>query len=487
MANASILLAVFLYVAIMLGLGIYASKMSQKAEGGFAEEYFLGGRSMGGFVLAMTMVATYTSGSSFIGGPGVAYTRGLSWVLVAVIQIPVILYTLGVLGKKYAIVARRINAITVTDYLYERYKSDAVSIMTSIVMIVFFIALMVAQFIAGARLFESITGYSYQIGLAIFGIIVVIYTAIGGFKAVIFTDAFQGVMMLIGALSLLFMVTHAGGGVSNIIDTLTAQSPDYVEPLGGGVTTPWFLFSNCFIVGFALLGLPQTGVRCMAYKDSKSLHRAIILGSTVVAIMIFSIHLTGAFGRAIITEPLASSDLVLPTLILDLFHPIIAGIFIAGPLAAVMSTVDSLLILASADIVTNLYKRYTSATVTEEKIKKLSFIVTLIIGLAVFAFALYPPSLIVWVNYFAFAGLEVAFLFPVVLGLYWKKANSTGVLTSMVISLAVYIYLMATKFSFNGMHNVVIGVAVSAIAFFIGNRFGKNPDDETLIKFYGEV
>ncbi|MGL4775706.1 MAG: sodium:solute symporter family transporter, partial [Aeromonas veronii] len=116
--NLELMLPLVIYLVLVLGVGFWASR--HRAEGNFVQEYFIGNRSMGGLVLAMTLVATYTSASSFIGGPGAAYKIGLGWVLLAMIQLPTVWLTLGVLGKKFAIIARRVNAVTINDMLWAR-------------------------------------------------------------------------------------------------------------------------------------------------------------------------------------------------------------------------------------------------------------------------------------------------------------------------------------------------------------------------------
>ena len=145
-AASSTLLPIVLYLALSFVVALWAGKLSRKHENasGFLEEYFLGSRSMGGFVLAMTVVASYTSASSFIGGPGMAYTVGLSWVLLAMIQMPTVFLTIGVLGKRFAMEARAMNAVTITDYLRVRYGSDAVAILCSLALLVFFVAAVLA-------------------------------------------------------------------------------------------------------------------------------------------------------------------------------------------------------------------------------------------------------------------------------------------------------------------------------------------------------
>lgn len=135
-----------LFLIIIFGIGIWANK-HVRSSNSFLQEYFLGGREMGGFILAMTMIATYGSASSFIGGPGVAYTKGLGWVLLAMAQLPAGYFVLMILGKKFAIIARRYQAITLIDFLRERYKSHVIVILSAISIIVFLFSAMMAQWV----------------------------------------------------------------------------------------------------------------------------------------------------------------------------------------------------------------------------------------------------------------------------------------------------------------------------------------------------
>lgn len=488
MGNIQILIPMLVYLIIMLVIAVYTNKTGQNrtGKGGFIEEYFIGNRTMGGFVLAMTIIATYASASSFVGGPGVAYSKGLGWVFLAMIQVPTAFLTLGVLGKKFAIIGRKINAVTVTDFLRARYKSDIVVILSSIAILVFFAAIMVAQFIGGARLFQAVTGYSYLMGLIIFGIAVVIYTTFGGFRAVVITDAIQGVVMIFATIFILFAVIKAGGGISPIMEKITATNPGAIEPTAGGTISKPFILSFWVLVGVGILGLPQTTVRGMGFKDSKSLHNAMIIGTFVVGFLMLGMHLVGVFGQAIIPEGVESVDLVVPTLTVKVLHPVLAGIFIAGPLAAIMSTVDSMLLLAAAAIIKDLFMNYSKSEMTEKKLTKISFITTALLGTIVFVFSIQPPDIIVWINLFAFGGLEAAFLCPTIFGLYWKRANATGAILSFIGGVGAYFYYTITKTKYIDMHQIVPTIAIAIIFFIIGSYIGKKPDKETLRLFYGE-
>ena len=479
--NYSVMIPVILYLVFIYCMAALCNRRLSRSDN-FMEEYFIGSRGMGGFVLAMTLVATYTSASSFIGGPGVAYKMGLGWVLLAMIQVPTAWLTLGVLGKKFAIISRRINAVTVNEVLRARYSSPLVVIAASVSLLAFFIAAMTAQFIGGARLFEGMTGMSYNWGLTIFAATVILYTTLGGFRAVALTDALQGVVMILGTTALLIGIVSAGGGMESIVMKLKAIDPALITPYGpGGFISKPFIMSFWVLVCFGIIGLPHTAVRCMGYSDSKSMHQAIVIGTFVVSFVMLGMHLCGALGRAIVPD-ITVGDTIMPLLSLKVLPPVIAGVFLAGPLAGVMSTIDSQLILASATIVKDLYVNYVNPKVLEspeglKKVKFLSLASTAILGVIVFLAAVRPPDLIVWINIFAFGGMQAAFLWPLVLGLYWKKANAKGALASMVFGVGSYIYMVFKVKQFMGMNVIVPTLALALVVFVVVSLATAKDDD----------
>ncbi|MGL6169283.1 MAG: sodium/pantothenate symporter [Fusobacteriaceae bacterium] len=478
-----ILLPIILYLFLMLGVAWKVNKIKNSDNVDFMTEYFIGSRNMGGFVLAMTIIATYIGASSFIGGPGIAYKMGLGWVLLACIQTPTAFLTLGILGKRLAIISRRINGLTITDLLRARYKNDIVVILGSVTMLIFFIGTIVANFVGGARLFESVTGLPYIVGLVIFSFVIITYTTIGGFRAVALTDAIQGGVMLIASGILFFTLLKTGGGMENIMRTIQTTNPALLTPDAGGDIAKPFILSFWMLVGVAILGLPATSVRCMGFKDSKSMHNAMIIGTSVVGVLLLLMHLIGVMGAAILPG-VAIGDKIIPTLAIGNLHPILAGVFIGGPLAAIMSTVDSFLILSSATIVKDLYMNYINKKPTDNTIKKLSLFTSLFIGVIVFLLSLNPPDLLVWINLFALAGQEAAFFCPIILGLYWKRANALGAISSMIFGVASYIYFSVFKVTFYGLHQIVPVIFMSLIVFIIGSYLGKKPDDETIDIFF---
>lgn len=319
----------------------------------------------------------------------------------------------------------------------------------------------------GARLIESLTGLNYTVALLIFAVTVLVYVIIGGFRAVALTDALQGSIMIIGTVILLVATIIAGGGMDNIMDSLMQENPELLSPFGSdGSLTPLYVSTFWILIGLGVIGLPQIAVRAMSYKDSNSLHRAIIIGTIGIGTIMFGMHLIGVLARPVVPG-IEIGDKVMPTLTLEVLPPILAGIVLAAPMAAIMSTVNALLMLVSSTVVKDLYLNFVNPHATDHQIKTRSFWVTTIIGLAVVFFALKPPEFLIWLNLFAFGGLESAFLWSVVFGLYWKKANKYGSISSMVVGLALYISIDRLSPHVFGMHTVTLPILVSLVVFVV--------------------
>lgn len=471
--NTQLMFPLVAYLVFVFGVAFYAYRKRQG--GSFIAEYYVGNRSMSGFVLAMTTAATYVGASSFIGGPGAAYKYGLGWVLLAMIQAPAVLLTLGVVGKKLAILARQTNSVTINDILFARYQNRAVVWLASLALLLSFFAMMTVQFIGAGRLLETTLGISYQTAILIFAVTVGLYTFIGGFRAVVLTDTIQGLVMIVGTVLLLGGVIYATGGIENAIAQLQGINPQLIEPYGIDERPLDFTFMTSFwvLVCFGLIGLPPLAVRSMAYKDSKALHRALIIGTGVVILLMFGMHLAGALGRAVLPD-LKVADQVIPTLMLQVLPPVIAGIFLAAPMAAIMSSIDSLLIQSSSTLIKDLYLAVRPKAMDNEgKIKLFSTLTTLSISVLLVFAAINPPDMLIWLNLLSLGGLEATFLWVVVFGLFWKKANATGALCSMIGGLASYVLFTSFGIKILNFHTIVPALVIGLAAFLIGNLFGK--------------
>lgn len=492
--NLGIILPLVIYLVFVFGAALYA--YVKRSKGDFLTEYYVGNRSMTGFVLAMTTASTYASASSFIGGPGAAYKYGLGWVLLAMIQVPAVWLALGALGKKFALLSRETNALTLNDLLLYRYKNKYLVWIAGFALLMAFFAAMMTQFIGGARLLETTIGISYTQALLIFALTVGLYTFIGGFRAVVLTDTIQGTVMILGTIVLLIGVIYAAGGVESAVTKLTEIDPHLVSPYGPNEMLSFqFMASFWVLVCFGVVGLPHTAVRCMAFKDSRALHRGMLIGTAILSIIMLGMHLAGALGRAVVPN-LTIPDQVIPSLMLQVLPPLVAGIFLAAPMSAIMSTIDAQLIQSSAIFVKDLYlSAKPEAANNQKRISWLSSIITLTITVLLIFAALNPPDMIIWLNLFAFGGLEAAFLWVIILGIYWDKANAYGAISSMVVGLGIYIFLTQMKSVdlttlveplqyaiqsiklFSQFHEIVPSLVWGLIAFLIGNKFGEGKEN----------
>ena len=493
MENFLNLAPALLFLAALLYISYWVQQQSSEARSSnFVKDYFIGGRSLGGFVLAMTTVATYSSVSTFVGGPGVAWQIGYGWLYMAIVQMVVIFLVMGVFGKKISLIAREIDAVTVIDIIRARYKSDALANMAAIFIVAFFCATMVAQFVGAAKLFEAVTGYSYMTGLTMFGIIVVIYTTIGGFKGVAITDAICAVAMMIGMAILFYCLLDKAGGYSAIMAHFRANDPAMLEPLSRGKMPVSLYISQWLLVGVCTLALPQSVVRSISYKDTKALRNAIIIGTIVIGVVTIIATWVGVLCKGVLTNPdLAayggSVDNIMPRTIISVMSPFWAGVVIIGPIAATISTVSSLLLTSSSSIIKDVYMRHlekSGKSLSNEGVKRLSMIFTILLGFGIYLISIAPPSVIWKINMFAFGGLETAFFWVMIFGLFWHKANSTGAICAMFGGVAAYCITMAMGFKVFSLHQITIGITTSLIFFFIGNAMGKMPDMNTLKLFF---
>ena len=423
MGNLAALVPVALFLAFAVGLSVVVRHRTQSASdgGGFVKEYFIGNRGLGGFVLAMTTIATYGSVSSFVGGPGQAWSIGFGWVYMAVVQVTALVLLYGIVGKKMALIARKLDAITVADVIRARYGSNALANLSAAIVVVFFGATMIAQFVGGAKLFEAVTGYSYVFGLVLFGVAVILFTTIGGFRGV----------------------------------------------------------------------APQSVVRTMGYKDVKSLHRAMIVGTVIIGAMMIGVTALGVLAAGVLTEDLAayggSVDNIIPLAISRTLPPVLAGIAIIGPVAASISTVSSLLISSSSALVKDVWMHYAEARgrrMGERALSVSSQAVTLGLGAVVFVLAVVPPDVIWKINMFAFGGLETAFFWVMVCGLFWRRANRTGALWSMAGGMLAYCATMALGFKVADLHQIVIGIVVAGVCMVAGSLAGKQAPASRMEVFF---
>lgn len=474
----------FIYLISTLSVSVWASRY--KTQSTSLQDYFVGNRKINSVFLAMTLVATYLSASTFIGGPGAAYTFGLGWVLLALIQLPTLWLTLSVVGHKIARIGKKINALTLNDLIWARYQSKPLLILCVCTLLLAFFAMIVVQFIGGARLLETVAHIPYQQGLLLFAGITLIYTAFGGFRAVVWTDVLQGSIMLLGTLVLLGAVLCTGGGFVPMLQELEAIDPKLLTPRGANdfLSFP-FMLSFWVLIAFGAICLPHSAARCLSVDGQKSLRKTIIIGTVMSAIMLVALNVTGVLGRVLIPD-LEVKDKIIPELIMQTLPLPVAGLLFAVPLAAIMSTVDSLLLQTSATLIKDLMLRFGSARWAErvQTQKIWSRGTTLALGLLATLAASTPPDMIIWLNLMAMGTLEAVFLWPMLCGLYWHRANATGALLSAFCGLISYIGLMSFDIKIAGLHAVVPALAIAGVGMWCGSFFSSKRQPVTAAVFF---
>jgi sodium/pantothenate symporter len=475
---------IIILLGAMAPIAYYAYSKS-KGAADQTGNYYLGGRSLGPWVLIFTVLASAASAGTFIGTAGLTYSQGYGWVWGALMQVPSAILALGLLGKKYAIVARKLNLLTFTDFFKERYESRAVTFFTAVGMVIFLVAYMVAQFVGGARVLQSITGIPYWALVVVFAGMVALYTSFGGFLAAAFTDAAQGIIMFLGGIALWVVVLTAVGGFTAMEEGTQALGGDLVVlPGASGFDLP-MMISYAIMFGLLLAALPHVSVRAMSYRDSSALHTALYVGPAIMAVFTLGFGAMGLFGRVLYPEA-ELADLVLPTLIVDQLPGPVAGAILAAPLAAVMSTVDSMILVVSGALVRDLYVGFIKPDMPDHQQYRAGTLVSLGIGLIVLIGALQPPDFLQYLILFAIGGLEAGLFVPLMVGLYWKRGNALGAMLSLVGGMGYF--LLASNFfdvlAF-GMMPVAPAAAFALALYVAAGYVGPPPSRRVLVKFWG--
>ena len=612
--------AFVIYVAGVMLLAFISHKVMQNRE--FMGEYFLGSRGMKSWTLAFAFAATATSAGSYIGFPALIYSYG--WVLAFWIASYMIypLTAMGILGKRLNQVARKSGAITIPDVLRDRFDSPALGLMSSMAIAFFTTCNLVAQFKAGAIIIEETfnfpSSWGYTAGLLIFAVVVVVYTSYGGFRAVVWTDVMQGIVMGLGVVVLCPIVIYHVGGLDNAAERILSQPaaaltsisgenndlafllneddpgtelrgvryvlparsgesvlsastvPDaegmrYLEVVletdragqvvttaeeirtlvtgdaalsrylkdivlaydndGSGIVAPMdqirFVKSGEYMFGpgrksdglpfhplglamsyfvmWAIVAMGQPGmmVRLMAFKDSRSLKRAIIIVTFYFTLIYIPLVLIFTSAKVLLPyvppEAADKSMILVATRIVGDMGPmfaVLAAIFVAAPFAAVMSTVDSFLLMISSSIVRDFYQRTINPNVSERKTKWISYGTTVTVGVIVTLGATQQIDFLQYIVVFTSSGFASAFLAPMCLSLFWKGMTRLGAISAFAGGLAICLLMFVptvfggVRIDLFGLHPVIWGLAGSFLIGIAVSLYGPEKPDRAMVEKY---
>lgn len=441
-------ITVGIYFAVLLWLGIVASRRVRTLS-----DYYLGGKKLGYWVAAFSARATGESAWLYLGLTGLGAAIGLSALWVVVGEVVGVSIAWFFMATPFKTATDRAGAITVPDYLVSRFGSDSAPQMTRWLRVVaagaltIFVTIYVsAQIDATGQAFVNFLDWNYFVGALVGFGIVAAYTFSGGFLAVAWSDLFQGLLMLVGLvlLPVAAVASFAPGTLALSID------PTLMNPWGpGGFSLPNALTIVSYAaIGLGYLGSPQVFVRLMAIKSQDDIRAGRWVAVAFTLATDTGAVLSGFFGRALLVGPDGdfvatlgpAGEQVLPVLVEHLFPTVVVGIFVAAVLAAIMSTIDSLLMVASSAVTRDVYQQTLHPERANATLTGLSRRVTLILavvalGIAMAVAILVPGRTIFWFVIFGWSGIAATFCPMMVLSLCWRRYNAQGAMASMLTGL----------------------------------------------------
>ncbi|SMC71905.1 sodium/proline symporter PutP [Papillibacter cinnamivorans] len=451
------LLSMVLYMIVMIVIGVFFAKFANED----SEHFFIGGRRLGPWVAAMSAEASDMSGWLLMGLPGVAYWCGLADAAWTAIGLAIGTYLNWLLVSKrlrrYSIAAG--NAITIPEFFSNRFKENRKVIMTiaALFILIFFAVYTGSCFVTCGKLFNQLFGLNYQMMMLIGAAFVLTYTFLGGFLAESTTDFVQGIVMIFALIAVLASGTAAAGGLGAVVENARSM-PGFLEffgiaspsvdasgvqqlsasgaPLFGaaGAYGPLTIVST-MAWGLGYFGMPQVLLRFMGIRSTRELTKSRRIAMIWVLISLAAAVCIGIVGRALFPSALltsAASEDIFIVISSSLMHPLVAGVMMAGILAATMSSSDSYLLIAASAFARNIYQGVIKKNAGDKEIMTVSRITLLLVAVIGIVIALDENSIIFKVVSFAWAGFGATFGPIMLFSLFWKRTNRAGAIAGML-------------------------------------------------------
>lgn len=466
---------IVVYMFILIGVGLIASRKTR----GIAD-FYLGGRNIGPFVTALSFIAAYFSSVVIIGGGGFGYKFGMSTLWVGAINVLLGCTLCWIfLGKRLRKYTQKLKTMTIPGFIAERFKAPEARIFSAVIIFILMLIYNVSVLKGMGHIFEVLMQIPYIYGILISGIIIILYVAIGGYLAVVWTSFVQALIMIVGLLLLTSRTLFVVGGLTAANEKLAAIDP-------GLLSTPGIwgyagLISFCLIVSFGVWGMPQLVIRFYSIKNTAVLR----IGTVVVTIggcLALLPYLNGAVSR-ILFPALKNPDLAIPTLTKAVLSPLGAAIFLAAVVAAGMSTFAAVLIIVSSAIVRDFWQKGLKKKTEEKKLLRAGRVVSVIAGVISLLIAIKPPGLILVLTAFAWSIIASATLWPILFGIYWRRTTRWGVTTSMFVGSTVALIWMVIGNPF-GIHGFIPGISIGLIVIIIVSLLTKPPSKEFIRKIW---
>ncbi|MCP4042821.1 MAG: sodium/proline symporter PutP [Gammaproteobacteria bacterium] len=475
----SIITTFAVYIVIMLLVGVTAYRATRSLS-----DYILGGRRLNSWVAALSAQASDMSGWLLLGLPGFAYASGLESIWLAG----------GLLAGIYLnwrLVAFRLrrytqaldNALTLPDFFERRFRDDSrmLRVISAFFILFFFMFYTSAGLVAGGKLFNAVFDLPHMWAVMAGAAVVVIYTFIGGFLAVSWTDVIQGMMMLVALVAVPAVAVFELGGLTEAVVAVERINPRLLDPwtaAEGGVLSVVALVS---LLGWGLgyFGQPHILARFMAIRSPEDIPaaRAIAVGWSLVA-MVGAI-LVGLVGIGLLAEPLDGTDRekVFIFLVEMLFHPVLAGVWLAAILAAIMSTADSQLLVSSSALAEDFYKGMYRPEAEDRELMWVGRVAVIGIALLALWFASDPDSQVLELVAYAWAGFGAAFGPVILLSLFWARMNRDGALAGILVGAVTVIIWKQLSGSIFDLYEMVPGVLLSVVATVVISLVTASPEE----------
>lgn len=480
------LIILSLYFFLMLCLGFWFNRKVRSKN-----DYFIARGKLGPATVGFSFSATQMSGSTYMGAVGTEKILGYNFTPAAVSSAAAPWFSYILLGRRLRKVASRTKSVTLVDIFEARYYSKTAGLICTCIMLVAFIPMIAAQLKAAGNIFEVLLGTPYLVGLFIFGGIVILYTVLGGMYAVAWTDLIQGLIMILGFAILAPVAVHAAGGFAGMHQQYAQLNPGAISFLG---KMPALWVVSAFIVWgfFQIGGSPASVTRFLIPDDDKTLKRAMVYSVFFQSFIYLSATLVAIAG-GVLLPTLERPDLTVPTMVSQLLPPVVGGVIIAAVLGAMMSTIDSILLLAGSLVVENVYARYMKKEIDQKKGLRIARVVTLVTGILALLMALKPPAAILWIVTMSFSLMASAFTFPFLLGLWWPRATKQAAIAGMVggaFSCVIWYILGYLKYQtldnwIGGIWPAIFGSMMSLILFVLVSKGTPPPPQEVQDIFFG--
>lgn len=455
----------FIYFSILFLIGYFASKRIKSTK-----DYYVGGKKLNFWVVAFSARATGESAWLLLGLTGLGAMVGVSAFWVVLGEVIGVTISWFFMAEKFKKLSDGYNSITIPDYLVSRFKSktNTLRIIAATALSLFVVIYVSAQIDATGSAFESFLGWNYFTGAIVGFFIVLAYIFSGGFVAVAWSDLFQGLIMLFGLVGLPIVAYYSISSDVSISQELTALDPSFLNIWGEGGFNLVNLFTilGFLFIGLGFMGSPQLFVRFMSIKNVSEIKKGRWVAFVFTILTDSCAVLIGIFGRYLLTstgtDPEATlgngAQNVLPMLVEYVMPLTLVGIYIAAVLSAIMSTIDSLLVVASSAISRDFYQQIFKPNKSEKELARISKLITFLLAIFALLIAMIvaittPERTIFWFVIFGWSGIAATFCPTIILSLFWDKFNEQGAIASMITG---FLSVPLFKFGFSSLDSIGI-------------------------------